>query len=234
MRLSLVIPCYNEAKNLPALFERCKELVSQAEVEVVLVDNGSTDATSQVLGKLIDETIPIRVVKVVENKGYGHGIIKGLEQCSGDFIGWTHADLQTDPLDALKAIQLINNDAGRGGAFIKGTRYGRPFADRLFTFGMSVFETVILKSWLRDINAQPTIFPREFFLSWEDAPDDFSLDLFAYYCAKRGGLQVCRFPVEFGERLYGVSHWNINFREKLKFISRTINYSFALKERLRK
>jgi glycosyltransferase involved in cell wall biosynthesis len=53
MKFSLVIPCYNEAANLPLLLEKCKEVSLQPECEVVLVDNGSTDNTSDVLLELL-------------------------------------------------------------------------------------------------------------------------------------------------------------------------------------
>ena len=49
MKFSLVIPCYNEAANLPLLLARCKELTRHGDVEVILVDNGSTDNSPEVL-----------------------------------------------------------------------------------------------------------------------------------------------------------------------------------------
>ena len=94
---------------------------------------------------------------------------------------------------------------------------------------MSIFETILLGKRLSDINAQPTMFSRKFFETWENPPNDFSLDLFAYYFAKKNKLTVVRFPVFFGKRLHGISHWNIDFRSKLKFINRTIKYSFKLR-----
>jgi hypothetical protein len=99
---------------------------------------------------------------------------------------------------------------------------------------MSVFETALLKAPLWDINAQPTMFSKAFFDAWEEPPPDFSLDLYAYYQARRASLQVRRFPVYFGERAHGISHWNIDWRSKLKFIRRTARYSMALRKNLKK
>ena len=56
-------------------------------------------------------------------------------------------------------------------------------------------------------------------------------DSYARYLAKKKGLKVLRFPVFFGERLYGSSHWNIDWRSKIKFIRRTIDFSFELKKK---
>lgn len=231
MKLSLVIPCYNEELNLPLLLERCKSVVQCADVEVIIVDNGSTDNTAKILASLLPRYPGCRSIKVDLNKGYGYGILQGLHASSAEYIGWTHADMQTDPVDVLEALDLISGS--NIPFFIKGRRYGRPFADVFFTICMSVFESILLRRKMWDINSQPNIFPRTFFQTWVNPPHDFSLDLYAYFMAKKSGLDILRFPVRFGERANGVSHWNINWSSKLKFISRTLSYSFNLKKSLK-
>ena len=230
MKFSLVIPCFNEAANLPLLLERCKGLVGDA-VEVILVDNGSTDNSPDVLRALLPAYPDCRSVRVDVNQGYGYGILVGLRAAQGDILGWTHADLQTDPHDALRGLAMFERDGEA--LFVKGRRHGRPLADVLFTLGMSVFETVLLSKPLWDINAQPTMFTRQFFATWTDAPHDFSLDLYAYYQARRQGLRVARFPVLFGDRAHGVSHWNVNWAAKRKFIRRTVEFSLQLRKNLK-
>ncbi len=230
MRLSLIIPCYNEAKNLPLLLERCRQLVTQPSVEVVLVDNGSTDDSPAVLQALLPSYPGCRSVRVEQNQGYGFGILTGLKSATGNILGWTHADMQTDPLDALRGLELFEKHGLN--CFVKGRRYGRPLSDVAFTIGMSFFETLLLVKPLWDINAQPTMFSRQFFETWREPPNDFSLDLFAYYQARTAGLIVHRFPVLFGERAHGVSHWNVDWAAKRKFISRTVEFSLALKKKI--
>ena len=230
MRFSLVIPCYNEAENLPLLLERCKELALRSDVEVVLVDNGSTDSTVEVLQNLLPKYPGCRSIRVEKNQGYGLGIISGLMAAKGQILGWTHADMQTDPQDALWGLDLFEKHGDN--IFVKGRRYGRPFMDVVFTVGMSMFETFLLAKPMWDINAQPTMFNRKFLDAWSSPPDDFSLDLYAYYQAQTQGLKVCRFPVKFGERAHGVSHWNVNWAAKWKFIRRTINFSIQLKKKI--
>ena len=236
MRLSLVIPCYNEAKNLPLLVQRLRETFLRDDMEVILVDNGSTDDSAAVLMELLAGQSRIRTVRVEQNQGYGFGILTGLRAAKGAILGWTHADMQTDPADALRGLALIDDAARERHAsnniFVKGRRHGRPAADVLFTVGMSLFETVLLRRKLWDINAQPTMFPRTFFQRWQQPPHDFSLDLFAYYQAARLGLQVRRMPVHFGARAHGTSHWNVNWRAKARFIKRTVDFSLRLRKDL--
>ncbi len=232
MRFSLVIPCYNEAANLPLLLERCRGLADKPDIEVVLVDNGSTDNSAEILEELLPRYPGCRSIRVEKNQGYGFGILSGLKAAKGRILGWTHADMQTDPQDALRGLEEFERHGD--GIFVKGRRYGRPFMDVFFTVGMSFFETILLGRAMWDINAQPTMFTREFFDSWSDPPFDFSLDLYAYYQAKAQGLGVYRFPVRFGERAHGVSHWNVNWAAKRRFIQRTVSFSLELKKRVKK
>lgn len=227
MKFSLVIPCYNEAANLPLLLERCKKLVEHPDIEVILVNNGSTDNTAYILNELLPQYPNCRSVHVKKNQGYGFGILSGLRASTSEILGWTHADMQTDPLDILKGLELFDQFGKE--IFVKGRRYGRPLSDVIFTLGMSIFETLLLRTRLWDINAQPTMFSRDFFETWIKPPHDFSFDLYAYYQARRANINVHRFPVLFDERAHGVSHWNINWTEKRKFIQRTIRFSLQLR-----
>ena len=229
MTFSLIIPCYNEAANLPLLLSRCVEVAKSGEVEVILVDNGSTDDTPRLLTELLPQYPGCRSVRVEKNQGYGFGILSGLRVAKGELLGWTHADMQTDPQDVLRGLKFF--DQHGGDIFVKGRRYGRPLADVAFTVGMSFFETVLLGKPMWDINAQPTMFSRKFFETWSQPPHDLSLDLYVYYQARLGGLEIHRFPVLFGDRAYGVSHWNVNWAAKRKFIRRTIRFSIELKKR---
>ena len=232
MTISLIIPCFNEEKNIPFLLSRCKEAFDKKEIEVILVDNGSSDNTQVVLTKLLPNYPFVKVVRIENNQGYGNGILTGLKASSREYLAWTHADLQTDPGDILEGMKMLKEISNPEKLFLKGKRFGRPLTDNIFTIGMSLFESILLKTKMWDINAQPTIFHKSFFNSWKNPPNDFSLDLFAYFMAKECDLNIKRFNVRFDRRLYGKSHWNISFKEKLKFIKRTLSYSFELKKKV--
>jgi len=229
MMLSLIIPCYNEALNIAALLEQCaKAFAHRNDCEVILVDNGSRDNTPGVLAELLPRYPFVRTVRVDVNQGYGFGILTGLKATKGQWLGWTHADLQTDPGDALMVLDRVIQTQ-HAPIFYKGQRYGRRIYDLFFTIGMSLFDSLLLGVGLWDINAQPTIFSRSFFDSWQSPPHDFALDLYAYYLAKKQKLPIQRFPVFFGKRMAGIAHLH-NIQAKLRFTKRTILYTLALRK----
>ena len=232
--LSIIIPCYNESKNLSLLISKCKE-ISQVNlnIEIIIVDNGSNDDTSIVLDQLTSGLSFIKRVKLNINQGYGYGVMSGLAKAKGQILCWTHADLQTDLNDVIKGMRLFENDFISQNIFVKGIRQKRPLVDVFFTTCMSFFETLLLRKFMWDINAQPTIFTREFFLTWESPPNDFSLDLYAYYMAKKSKLEIKRFPVLFTKRINGNSNWNIDFKSRYNFIRRTVLYSIDLKKKMK-
>ena len=234
IKISLIIPCYNESANLPLLINRCKDLFNiESSIKIVIVDNGSKDDTALILNKLTKNLNYFTHISIKNNESYGHGILAGLKAANGEILSWTHADLQTDLLDVLKGLSIFQNSNNPELLFVKGQRKGRPILDVFFTVGMSIFETVFLRKLLWDINAQPTMFHRNFYSTWELPPNDFSLDLYSYFMAKRSKLSIKRFPVIFSKRIYGNSKWNFGLLSKYQFIARTLSYSVSLKRRMK-
>lgn len=226
--LSIVLPCYNESENLPGLLDAYKKVISRDDIEIIIVDNGSTDETAQVLQEIKHMYSFLKIVTIEKNNGYGNGIITGLHEAQGKYIGWSHGDLQTPPIDIISGLKIIEDNKMEN-FLVKGRRLKRPLFNTLFTVGMSVFETTLFGTLLYDINAQPNIFPTSFFKKWVNAPLDFSLDLYCLYMAKKHKLKIVRFPVEFKPRVAGVSKWDIGWKSRWKFIKRTLAFSFKLR-----
>ena len=230
--LSLTIPCYNEAKNIPHLLDRLSGAIMRPDIEVVLVDNGSTDETVGILDKILPDYPFARSIRIEKNIGYGYGVFTGLRQSDSEFVGWTHGDLQTDPKDIIKAFEMLESLPSPQKTYIKGSRIGRPWSDNLFSLGMGLFASVILKMWLYEINAQPNLFHRSLLSRIPTAPNDFSFDLFFYYMAKTNGYDIKRFKVLFENRIFGTSDWNTDLKSRIRFISRTARFTLSLKKRL--
>lgn len=232
MKMTVVIPCYNEAENIPLILQRFGDVIQGQNLTVLLVNNGSTDNSAKILEELLPEYPFAKTLLVPVNQGYGHGILQGLKVAEGDYIGWTHADMQTDPGDVIKAYKIARKNPKQK-LYIKGTRKGRPVFDEIFTKGMGLFESIYFGVPLVDINAQPNIFPGDFFETWDHPPGDFSLDLYAYYMAKKHDLTIKRFAVQFPQRVHGESKWNNGgIQSKWKFIKRTLAFSMDLKHRI--
>lgn len=230
MKFSIVIPCFNEEKNIPLILDRFDRVIKRDNIEVILVNNGSTDNSQRVIEGLLHKYPFASTVKVEVNQGYGFGILSGLREARGEYIGWTHADMQTDPYDFVKALELIEQRGDSKNIYVKGKRKGRHIFDEFFTIGMSLVESFYLWTRLWDINAQPNIFHRSFFERWSNPPHDFALDLYALYMARRLKLDIIRFGVLFPKRMHGESSWNTGIKAKWKFIKRTVGFSIRLKK----
>lgn len=236
MKLSVVLPCYNEKDNLPALFKRL-DLLSEAmpSIEIVLVNNGSTDGSDKVFESELSsrDTSVFKVHKVEKNLGYGFGILSGLRAASGDVLSVTHADRQTDPMDVLKAFDIYKSK-NNPNLLVKGFRKNRKPSEALFSYGMGMLASIVLGTRLTEINAQPKLFSKTFFDSFEaKAPNDFSLDLYFLYQAKKHG-DIVDFPVDFTKRVAGEAKGGSgsSFKTRWKLIKRSFNYIFELKRQL--
>ena len=177
------------------------------------------------------ENTNIATIKVANNIGYGHGILTGLRTTKAPYVGWIHADLQTNPEELIEIVNWLNLESSSVNIFIKGRRRNRELIDVFFSFAMSAFETTLFQKKMVEINAQPTIFSRSLIAELNSAPLDFMLDLFVYNSAKKQRYFEKRFFVNFGLRKYGQSSWNKNVFSRLKFIYKTIKYSFILRIR---
>ncbi len=235
--LSIIIPCYNEVENIPLILSKFTEILNGLDfVELVIVNNGSTDNSKEVFAKSLEALNDKRfsVVDVPVNQGYGYGILYGLSQAKGDILAWTHADMQTDPQDVITAYRVFlqHNDAH---LFVKGRRRERKNVAAFFSWAMQVISSLALKSPLDDINAQPKLFSRNFYekyLVTEEAPKDFSLDLYALYKAEKFE-KIYNIPVIVSKRLHGEAKGGGSVKTKIKLIIRTFTYIFKLKRSLK-
>jgi dolichol-phosphate mannosyltransferase len=233
--LSIIFPCYNESSNIVGIISSIKSaLQGRNDVEIILVDNGSTDSTPQVLEQALQggHNKQFKTLRIEKNIGYGHGIMAGVKSASGEVIAWTHADLQTDPVDVLEAYKTFVGHPEYQNYILKGRREGRNPMDALFTGGMSILATMLLKKRLSDVNAQPKMFHRDFLGKLTESPNDFSLDLYLLFQARLHGYTILEYPVNFGKRLHGESKGGGSLKGKWNLIRRTLSYMLKLKHDL--
>ena len=230
--LSIVIPFFNEEKNIPIILKNFEKLHDLKFVEIIMVNNGSTDNSQNEMEK--NKITNVKILNLEKNKGYGGGILEGLKIAQGNILAWTHGDLQCDINDvitAYKSFKKIDNKT----IVIKGKRQKRTIMEEILTFGMQIFASIILKVRLDDINAQPKLFDRNFFkqLMKFEPPKDFSLDLFLLYFAIKKNYKIINFPIYFNIRKYGKAKGGGgSFKNKFIIVLRTFKYIIKLKNKI--
>jgi len=230
MKLSVVIPCFNESGNINKLVEEFESLSLEFDLELILVDNGSSDSTKSKILSIRKEFV--KKVYVEKNLGYGYGVKQGLKVATGEYIGWTHADLQTDPKDLLTAYKLLKENNFPTKVLVKGERKERPLSETVFTGGMSLFESILFKMRIYDIFAQPNVFHKSFYPDLSLAPDGYGLELFCLVRCEALGIDIIRFPVFFNERYQEKPTWNTGLISKIKFSWVIIKESFEIKSQM--
>jgi len=107
--LSLVIPCYNEEENVPTLLSRVEASLNLIgkPYEVVIVDDGSTDSTPQLLADAKQSRPWLRILRMVKNAGQSAGFEAGFVAARGKYIATIDADLQNDPEEVPRLLTMI-------------------------------------------------------------------------------------------------------------------------------
>lgn len=202
-RLSLVIPAYNEEARLGTTLERVIDYLSgQAyESEVLVVDDGSGDATAEVARVCLGERIANRVLVNETNRGKGYSVRRGMLEARGDLRLFSDADLSTPiehTADLLAAIEA-GADIAIASRAIKGSdielhqSFIRENAGKMF----SLVQRALLGSGVKDTQcgfkmftaqAAEAVFPHQTLERW-------AFDAEIVHIAQRLGFQVIEVPV---------------------------------------
>jgi undecaprenyl-phosphate 4-deoxy-4-formamido-L-arabinose transferase len=136
--ISLVIPVYNEAANLPALWNRLEPVLANLtnvdhHCEVVLVDDGSTDTSLALMREIADRDRRVRVVELARNFGQHAALLAGFRNCRGAIVVTLDADLQNPPEEIPRLVAAIEagNDVVGGWREERHDRGYRKLASRL-------------------------------------------------------------------------------------------------------
>ncbi|HKJ39205.1 MAG TPA: glycosyltransferase family 2 protein [Anaerolineales bacterium] len=161
MKLSVIIPVYNEAKNVEEILKRVQ--AAKLADEIVVVDDGSQDGTRDVLKKL-DGKKKVRVILHEKNQGKGAAVVTGMNAAKGDILLIQDADLEYDPRDYPALLQPIEEgiaDVVYGSRFLGAAHrvamFWHQVANKLLTF----LTNILYDSILTDMETGYKVFRRE-------------------------------------------------------------------------
>ena len=224
MKLSLVVPCYNEADNVAAFQDATIQAFDGCgyDYEIIFVDDGSRDATMLQLRTLFNEQkCPVKVVSFSRNFGKEAGIYAGLNQASGEYVTLIDADLQQRPEIARDMVNILDDQPEYDLVAAYQDRRGE---GKVLSFFKKSFYRVI--NYLSDVNLHADASD---FRTMRRNVVDSIIDLGEYHRFSKGifawiGFNTCYIPYVACERLAGESKWN--FRKLMNYaIDGIIGYS---------
>ena len=226
MKLSLVVPCYNEAENVAAFQEAVITAFQGCgyAYEIVFVDDGSKDATLHNLKKLYSKQLcPVKVISFSRNFGKESGIYAGMEHADGEYICLIDADLQQRPEIAREMVKILDEQPEYDVVAAYQDRRGE---GKILSFFKKSFYSIINK--LSDVTLRSDASD---FRTFRRSVGDSLLELAEYHRFSKGifawvGYETCFIPYTACERHAGKTKWS--FRKLLNYaIEGIVGFSTA-------
>ncbi|MDO5152639.1 MAG: glycosyltransferase family 2 protein [Eubacteriales bacterium] len=208
MKLSLVVPCYNEAENVAAFQEAVIGAFDGCgyDYEIVFIDDGSRDATLHNLRKIhAAQKCPVKVVSFSRNFGKEAGLYAGLQHACGDYISLIDADLQQRPEIVRDMVKILDEQPEYD---VIAAYQDRRSEGKVLSFFKKSFYAIINK--LSDVTLQPDASD---FRTFRRSVRDSILELTEYHRFSKGifawvGYSTCFIPYTACERAAGTTKWN--------------------------
>jgi glycosyltransferase involved in cell wall biosynthesis len=223
--LSLVIPCYNEEKNIEKVVREMVGVFDAKNIdyELVLVNNGSLDNTGRIIENISTKNPRIKVVHVKKNEGYGWGIINGLRKASGSYLGFTDADGQIPAIYVVRIyekLKLAKLDLCKGRRILRDDGLLRIFLSKSYGIILSLLFFI----WISDVNGKAKIMSRKCYEELEISSKDWFIDTEIVVKSKQRGFRIGEVPIEFKKRKSGKS--NVNVKIIFEFLINCIKFRF--------
>lgn len=197
MKLSILMPVYNEIHTIGSAVERVLEVAYPCEIELVLVDDGSTDGTAKAIADLDDP----RVVTTVHpmNRGKGRAIRTASELASGDYVIICDADLEYSPneIPALLAPVLANETQVVYGTRTFGSHTAYSFWYVMGNWGVTMAANVLYNCWLSDLETCFKLMPLGLFRELDLSENGFGVEAEITGKLLKRGLRPYEVPISY-------------------------------------
>ena len=230
--LSVVVPARNEAKGLPQFVDEVARALRPlrdggtprplAGFEVLIVDDGSTDGTSAVLGALAADYPELRAIRLAAGVGQSSAMVAGLRAARGDWIATLDADLQNDPADLVRLWEALpGHDVALGWRVDRRDVWSR----RVLSRWANRVRNAVLGQSIRDTGCSVRIFPREVAMR---LPVFRGVHRFLGPLLLREGCRLVQVPVGHRPRPHGRSHYNL-WNRSLQVVSDLFGVAWLLR-----
>ena len=210
MNLTIIIPVYNEQQTIREILHRVQAI--ELADEILVVDDGSTDETRQILNEL-DGTPNLRVILHDRNQGKGAAVVTGIQHATGDVMLIQDADLEYDPRDIpnlLKPIEEGVADVVYGSRFLGGPRRSTMFWHMVANQMLTLLTNVLYNNILTDMETGYKVFRREVVQGMKIHARGFDFEPeFTAKILKRGSqrsgqrkVRIFEVPISFNPRDY--------------------------------
>lgn len=202
--LSIVLPAYNERENLPTAVHEAVRVGKQmaSEVEVIVVDDASTDGTGALADRLAGEVPELRVLHHAVNRGLGGALRTGFLAARGEWILYTDSDLPIRMDDALQALPLAEQaDAIIGWRRSRSESWRRELNSRIYNWMVRT----CFRLRVRDVNFALKLFRRSFLSRMDLRAEGSFIDAELLLELRRAGARFVEIGLDYYPRVAGVS-----------------------------
>lgn len=201
-RVSFVMPAYNEVENIAEAVEKAVAALRNytVEYEVIVVNDGSSDGTAELLDSLAKEEPALRPIHHETNKGYGAALKSGFTSARHDLVFYTDADNQFD-VDEIKFLLPMSEKYD----IVTGFRIYRydPVIRSILSWGFNKMCRILFGIRVRDVDCAFKLFKRKVFDSFEMESKDFFIDAEILSKARARGFSINEIGVKHFPRRAG-------------------------------